>query len=80
MPETGRPASGTDTPAIVAISVNVPSPLFRNRKFGTVSFVTNTSRRPSWSKSANATLIPFPGCAAIPERADTSSYVPSPRL
>ena len=63
-----------------AFSVNVPSPLLRNRKFGTVSLVTKMSMRPSWSKSANATLMPLPMCACRPARADTSSNVPSPRL
>ena len=53
MLDVGRPVSGTDTPAASAFSVNVPSPLLRNRKFGTASLVTKMSRRPSWSKSAN---------------------------
>ena len=49
MPEIGRPDSGSATPAVSATSVNVPSPLLRKRKFGTVSLVTKASMSPSWS-------------------------------
>ena len=59
MLEIGRPEPVTETPDISASSVNVPSPLFLNRKFGTVSLVTKTSSRPSRLKSANAALMPF---------------------
>ena len=49
MPEIGRPDSGTATPAVNAASENVPSPLLRKRKFGTVSLATKASMSPSWS-------------------------------
>ena len=47
MLDTGRPDAGTDRPARRPISSKLPSPLLRNRKFGTVSLVTNRSIRPS---------------------------------
>src|SRR5205814_373236 len=44
---TARPSLLNATPASSATSSNLPSPRLRNRKFGAVSLLTQTSSRPS---------------------------------
>src|SRR3954463_12922491 len=62
------------------MSSKVPLPLLRYSRFGSVSFATNRSMRPSPSTSSIATPRPFEDESATPAFFVTSSNVPSPRL
>ncbi len=67
------------------ISVNVPSPLFKNTTLRSASFVTSRSRWPSWLKSVQfgepcAFALAIRSVVAVPVCAVVSVNVPSPSL
>src|SRR5262245_5505559 len=79
IPARATPASLKATPAVMPMSSNVPSRLLRYRRFGCVSFATNTSRHPSSSPSRSENQSPLHLGSQRVDFHVTSSYVPSPR-
>ena len=64
---------------VFSIFSNVPSPLFRNTRFGSPALPMTRSGKPSSSRSAHIAETPQPQ-ATTPERSVTSSNVPSPAV